>query len=137
MTPVVIDASAGAEIVTDTARGRALLRLLPTDAEGWVPQHFYAEVLGVLRHQTIFTKVLTEEQAVVALGRLRRWHLHQAAVPPLLDAAWAFRHNLRAADAIYVALSAELGALLLSDDHKLLNSPTFLSSIGVLRLPFA
>ena len=94
-------------------------------------------MLGVLRHQTIFTKVLTEEQAAVALGRLRRWHLHQAAVPPLLDAAWAFRHNMRAADAIYVALSAELGALLLSDDHRLLNSPTFPSSVGVLRLPFA
>ena len=105
MTPVVIDASAGAEIVTDTARGRALLRLLPTDAEGWVPQHFYAEVPGALRHQTVFANILTEDQTAVALGRLRRWHLHQAAVPPVLDAAWAFRHNLRAADAIYVALA--------------------------------
>jgi hypothetical protein len=36
-----------------------------------------------------------------------------------------------------VALSAELGALLLSDDHKLLNAPTFPLSVGVLRLPFA
>ncbi len=102
-----------------------------------MPQHFYAEVLGVIRHQTIFTKILTEEQAAAALGRLQRWHLHQAAVPPLLDAAWALRHNMRAADAIYVALSAESGALLLSDDHKLLDASTFPSSVGVLRLPFA
>lgn len=133
MIPVVIDASAGAEIVTDTARGRALLRLLPSDVEGWVPQHFYAEVLGVLRHQSIFAKILTEEQAYVALGRLRRWHLRQAAVPPLLEAAWELRHNMRAADAMYVAL----GAVFLSDDHKLLNVPTFPPSIGVLRLPSA
>lgn len=136
MTPVVIDASAGAEIVTDTARGRALLRLLPTDAEGWVPEHFYAEVLGVLRHQTVFANVLTEAQAAAALGRLQRWHVHQAALPPLLDAAWAYRHNMRASDALYVALALELGALLLSDDHKLLKSPTFPTSVGVLRLPF-
>jgi predicted nucleic acid-binding protein len=136
VTPVVINASAGAEIVTETARGRALLRLLTTDVGGWTPQHFYAEVLGVLRHRMGVAKILTEEQAAVGLGRLRRWHL-QAAVPPLLDAAWAFRYDLRAADAIYVALSADLGALLLSDDHKLLNSPTFPSSIGVLRWLFA
>ena len=137
MTPVVIDASAGAEIVTDTARGRALLRLLPTDSEGWVPQHSYAEVLGVLRHQTVFAKILSEQQAAAALRRFRQWHIHQAAVPPLLDGAWAFRHNLRAADALYVVLAVELGAVLLSDDHKLLDSPTFPASVGVLRLPFS
>jgi hypothetical protein len=49
VSPVVIDASAGAEIVTDTRRGRALVRLLPADADGWVPEHFYAEVLAVIR----------------------------------------------------------------------------------------
>jgi predicted nucleic acid-binding protein len=137
VTAVVIDASAGAEIVTDTARGRALLRLLPTDAEGWVPQHFYSEVLGVLRHQTVFSRVLTEERAAVALRRLRQWHLRQAAVPPLLEAAWSFRQNMRAADAIYVALATELGAAFLSDDHKLLGAPTFPASIPVLRLPLS
>ena len=134
MTPVVIDASAGAEIVTDTARGRALLRLLPPDAEGWVPEHFFVEVLGVLRHQTLFAKILTDEQASVALRRLQRWHLRQAAVPPLLDDAWALRHNLRVADAVYVALADELGGALLSDDQKMLNAPTFPSSVQVLRL---
>lgn len=58
MTPVVIDASAGAEIVTDTSRGRALLRLLPVDADGWVPEHFYAEVLALIRRKTVVTGVL-------------------------------------------------------------------------------
>ncbi len=32
MTPVVIDASAGVELVADTVRGRALRGLLPPDA---------------------------------------------------------------------------------------------------------
>jgi hypothetical protein len=39
VTLVVIDASAGVEIVCDTRRGRALARLLPVEAEGWVPEH--------------------------------------------------------------------------------------------------
>jgi len=63
MTPVVIDASAGAEIVTDTQRGRALLRLLPQDAVPWVPEHFYAEVLALIRRKTVVTHVLDERQA--------------------------------------------------------------------------
>ena len=38
MSAVVIDASAGVEIVAATRRGRALARLLVADAEGWVPE---------------------------------------------------------------------------------------------------
>jgi predicted nucleic acid-binding protein len=72
VTPVVIDASAGAEIVAHTGRGRALARLLPADAEGWVPEHFYAEVLSVLRRQSLIRELITDAQAAIAVGRLRR-----------------------------------------------------------------
>ena len=67
MTRVVIDASAGAEIVTATARGRALARLLPNDAELWVPQHFYVEVLGVLRHQSVIARTISPDKADLAV----------------------------------------------------------------------
>jgi predicted nucleic acid-binding protein len=56
VTPVVIDASAGVEILAHTTHGRRLARLLPTDAVGWVPEHFYVEVAGVVRHQTVVTR---------------------------------------------------------------------------------
>ncbi len=46
MTAVVIDASAGVEMVAGTRRGAALAKLLPAEAEGWVPEHFYAEVVA-------------------------------------------------------------------------------------------
>ena len=82
MTRVVIDASAGAEIVTATARGRALARLIPGDAELWVPEHFYVEVLGVLRHQSVVTHIISPDRAELAIDRLRRWHLRQAAIAP-------------------------------------------------------
>jgi hypothetical protein len=60
VTPVVIDASAGAEIVIDTARGRALARLLRADAVGWVPEHFYAEVMAVVRRRLVIDRLITE-----------------------------------------------------------------------------
>jgi predicted nucleic acid-binding protein len=59
---VVVDASAGAEIVARTRRGRALVRLVPIVAEGWVPEHFYAEVLATLRRQALVQELITEEQ---------------------------------------------------------------------------
>ncbi len=133
MSAVVIDASAGAEIVTDSHRGRALARLLPAGAEGWVPEHFYAEVLGVVRKRLLRGSV-TEAQAAAAVSRLRTWHLHRASVPPLLDAAWAYRHNMTAADALYVALAEHLGADFLTDDYRLIESPTFPTGVRVLRL---
>ncbi|MBK9178438.1 MAG: type II toxin-antitoxin system VapC family toxin [Acidimicrobiales bacterium] len=105
MTAVVIDASAGAEIVAGTARGRALARLLPTDTVGWVPDHFYAEVLGVLRRRLVGERSITETEAASAVARPRDWHLRQAAVQPLIDQAWRHRHNMTAADALYVALA--------------------------------
>ena len=42
---------------------------------------------------------------------------------------------MSAADAIYVALAEELGAALLTDDHRLIGAPTFPQSVKVLQLP--
>lgn len=64
---------------TATARGRALARLLPNDAQLWVAEHFYVEVLGVLRHQSVITDTIDVIRAEQAMDRLRRWHLRQAA----------------------------------------------------------
>jgi predicted nucleic acid-binding protein len=134
VTAVVIDASAGAEIVSDTRRGRALARLLPVGSEGWVPEHFYAEVLGVLRRQAVVVKSLTDARAAAAVVRLRSWHLHRASVAPLVEAAWTYRHNMTAADGIYVALADHLGADFLTDDQSLVGAPTFPRHVNVLRL---
>lgn len=135
MTTVVIDASAGAEIVGDTRRGRALARLIPNDAEGWVPEHFYAEVLSVIRRRLLIEKTLTEAQATTAVTRLQGWHLHRASIGPLTNAAWSYRFNMTAADAFYVALAVHIGADFLTDDHRLAGSPTFPRGVKVLRLP--
>lgn len=134
MTPVVIDASAGVEILADTVHGRRLAQLLPADAVGWVPEHFYVEVAGVVRHQTVVARSMTDELAMTVLDRLERWHLRQAQPGPLLSAAWRFRHNMTMADAVYVALAADLDAALLTDDHRLVNSPGFPANVHALSL---
>jgi predicted nucleic acid-binding protein len=134
VTFVVIDASAGVEIVADTRRGRALARLVPAGSEGWVPEHFYAEVLAVLRRRFLIEPRITEMQASAAVARLNSWHLRRASVAPLVSAAWQYRHNMTAADALYVALAEALGAYLLTDDHRLVEAPTFPTGVNVLRL---
>lgn len=132
---MVIDASAGVEILTATERGRALAQLVPRDAELWVPEHFYAEVLGVLRHLHVVTGSIPLPLAERALDRLSRWHLRQAALVSLLRPAWVLRHNMTGADALYVALAYHIGGALLTDDLRLVSSPRFPSAVPILRLP--
>ena len=79
----------------------------------------------MLRRRLIVEKAITEAQASAALARLRDWHLHHASIAPLVDAAWIYRHNMTAADALYVVLAEHLGADFLTDDHNLVDGPTF------------
>ena len=132
MTPVVIDASAGVELIVDTTRGRALRALLPADAVPWAPETFYVEVGTVLRRWDL-NAVLTPSQISMALGQLAVWPLRVAQVRPLFTEAWRLRNNLTFADATYVALAQLIGADLLTDDQKLANSPTL--PVRVLRRP--
>lgn len=122
-TPVVVDASAGAEMVARTATGRALRRLLPADADLWVPEHFYAEVGSVIRRWA-HTTVLTPTEASAALDRLVAWPLHRTQLRSIVADAWVHRHNITFADALYVALAEHLHATVLTGDHKLANGPT-------------
>ena len=75
MTAVVIDASAGVEIVADTRRGRALGRLLWADSELWV-----------LRRRFLIERAITESQTTAAVRRLG---LRNRPEAPLLAAGWA------------------------------------------------
>jgi predicted nucleic acid-binding protein len=42
---------------------------------------------------------------------------------------------MSAADAVYVALAEQLGAHLLTDDHRLIRTPSFPASVPVLQHP--
>jgi predicted nucleic acid-binding protein len=68
-----------------------------------VPDHFYVEVSGVLRGWEL-NAVLTAQQASESFERLRPLALRRVAVPPLLEASWAYRSNMTISDALYVVL---------------------------------
>ena len=53
-------------------RKPGLAGLVPVGVGGWVPEHFYAEVLAVLRRQLLVEKLITEAQATVALDGFGR-----------------------------------------------------------------
>ena len=123
MTPVVIDASAGVELIVDSERGRALRRLLPDDAVPWVPDHFFAECGAVLRRWDL-NRVLTAEQTRRGVDELLAWPLRVVQVRGLFADAWAKRANVTFADGLYVALAVHLHASLLTCDGRLANAPT-------------
>lgn len=132
MTRVVIDASAGVELVADTVRGRALRALLPSDAVPWVPEVFYVECGAVLRRWDL-RSILTPAQTVRAIAELMAWPLRVTQVRSLFVDAWRLRANVTFADALYVALAEHLGAVLLTDDYRLANTPNL--PIRPLHLP--
>lgn len=90
-----------------------------------MPEHFYAEVLAVLRRRSVIERDLPEAQAMAAVTRLRGWHLHRASISALIESASAYRHNMTAADALYVVLAEHLQADFLTDDRNLVEAPTF------------
>ena len=122
MTAIVIDASAGVELVADTVRGRRLRRLIPPGSDPWVPDHFYVECAAVLRRWDL-TGHSPPSRIETALHQLLAWPLRVAGTHGLISPAWAGRANVTIADGAYVALALRLGAPLLTDDAKLAGAP--------------
>ena len=93
MTAVVLDASAGAEIVVRSTLGRRLLSLAPRDRTWWVPDHFHVECAGALRRM-LLKGVIDEVRANAALGRLLSLPVTVARSQLLIAEAWTLRNNL-------------------------------------------
>ena len=119
---VIVDASAGVELLVDSVQGKRLRRLVPQGATLWVPELFYVEVGSVLRRWSI-NHVIPDTAIVEAIRRLRAWPLHRARVRELFDEAWKLRHNFTFADGLYVALAVQLDAPVLTGDLNLANAP--------------
>jgi len=106
VTRYVLDASAGVDLLLNTEAGQQLQ--LESDAEWWVPEHYFVEVASTIRRVEM-TAAITSEQAAAALHSLRAAPLRAVSVRPLLEDAWARRQHLTVADAMYVVLAAHSG----------------------------
>ena len=103
---LVLDASAAAELLIGSSRGRAAERVIG-DAELYAPAHLAVEVLSVLCGW-VLSREVTADRARIALADLDALGVHWMDLPPLLGAAWQLRDNVSAYDAVYVALAEAL-----------------------------
>jgi predicted nucleic acid-binding protein len=122
LSAIVLDASAGVELVLQTPLGRRLAAKLPAGTTTWVPEHYFTEVAAVLRRHEI-NGVFAPARIQVALDRLLTASVHRVEVKPLVTEAWHLRHNLTIADALYVVVAQHLQALLVTTDARLARSP--------------
>jgi predicted nucleic acid-binding protein len=124
VTELVLDASAGIEMITRTETGRQLAELIPAAATLWVPDGLFdVEVLAVLRRWDLHA-VLSESQVESSRMRLANLRLRRSTVASLASRAWQLRANITFPDACYVALTEALHCPLLTADQRLVAAPT-------------
>lgn len=121
MAEVVTDASALVDLLLDNEFGRAVRRRLAGQALH-APAHVDAEVLSALGRLHRAGE-LDEGDVDDKLTALAAAPLVRHPVSDLLLGAWARRHQLRLADALYVELATRQGWSLVTTDRRLRNTP--------------
>jgi len=120
---IVLDASALVELLLGTSLGRTIAeRIADPDASLHAPHLADVEVAQALRRY-VREGGLDAPSAVSALEDLRALDVQRHSHEPLLDRAWALRHNLTAYDAVYVSLAEALNTTLLTCDGRLARAP--------------
>jgi predicted nucleic acid-binding protein len=130
---IVLDASALVELILDTPAGRLIAGRIADPVEGLHTPHLAdVEVMQALRRYVREGEIDTEE-ASVAIDDLRALDLQRHAHEPLFDRVWELRDNLTAYDAVYVALTETLGAVLLTCDGRLSRAPGMSGRVVLIR----
>jgi predicted nucleic acid-binding protein len=114
---VVLDASAMVAMLV----GGGMAERVATRIRGaavHVPAHFDAEVLSALGRINRDGKLSTAD-ATTRIEALAVAPFERHALGPLLVAAWSLRDNARLVDALYVSLSNELAAPIITLDRGL------------------
>ncbi len=120
MTGVVVDASALAEQLIGSRRGRTVSAVLAEMAVDRLhfPHLATVEVVSVLRGW-VHGSHLSAEAGRSAVLDLQDYPATRWPTEPFVERVWELRDNVTAYDAVYVALAEALGATLLTADHRL------------------
>lgn len=121
MAEVVLDASAFVDLLLGNPVGAAVRRRLAGSALH-APAHIDAEVLSALGRLSRAGD-LADDTVTQLLGRVVDAPLERHPVHGLVAGAWARRHQLRLANALYVELAAVRGAALVTTDRRLRDVP--------------
>jgi predicted nucleic acid-binding protein len=115
---LVVDASCLYEVLAGTDRGTRIADRLATDQDQVAPHVIDVEVLSTIRREHMLGR-LDGTAARQAVDDLRDWPGQRFGHRDLLERAWDLRENVRAWDALYVALAEALDATLLTIDDRL------------------
>jgi predicted nucleic acid-binding protein len=119
---IVVDASVLVDVLL-RAPGAALLesRLFNSGMTLNAPHLLDVEVAHVVR-QHAGNGELDSERGRAVLVNLAEFPLRRHPHLSLLQRVWSLRHNIRAYDAVYIALTEALDATLLTRDQRLANA---------------
>lgn len=113
------------------ARGAAIERALG-DAELAAPDLLNAEVVHAFRRMES-AGLVSADAAAAAMTDLADAPIERLTTSHLAGRVWAYRHNLTAYDATYVALAHDLGWPLVTADARIGGAP----DLGVEIVPVA
>ena len=131
---IVLDASAVVELLLNTATGQAVAKRMADPAIGvHVPHLVDVEVVQALRRLASLGE-LTAVEARTAIDDLRSLDLQRHAHEPLLGRVWAWRQNLSAYDAVYVALAEVLDTTVVTCDGRLARAPRAAKRVELIRV---
>lgn len=119
--PVVIDASALAEVVGRTDRAPAVEAAF-AGQDLIAPDLLNAEVLSVLRGWTT-RGLLDPDAAGRAMRNLAAAPVRRFSTAPFIAEMWSLRHDVTPYDAAYVVLARRTGCALLTLDERLRRAP--------------
>ena len=117
MAEVVLDASAFVDLLLGNPLGSAVRKRIAGHSLH-APGHVDAEVLSALGRLSR-AGALDDDAVRRFLGRVVDAPIERHPVQNLVAGAWARRHQLRLADALYVELAASRGAALVTTDRRL------------------
>lgn len=128
---LIVDASCLYEVLADAERSERVRVRLASDPDQGAPHVVDVEVLSIVRRDRMLGR-LDATAARQAIEDLRDWPGERFGHGGLLERAWELRENVRAWDAVYVALAEALDATLLTLDARLGRAPGLACPVEVL-----
>ena len=128
---LIVDASCLYEVLADAKRSDRVRARLASDRDQGAPHVVDVEVLSIVRRDRMLGR-LDPTAARQAIEDLRDWPGERFGHGGLLERSWELRENVRAWDAVYVALAEALDATLLTLDARLGRAPGLACPVEIL-----
>ena len=129
----MLDTSAAVDFLLGIGVAAQVQELMAAQGELAAPDLLVFEVLAVLRRQT-HRRAIPESRAAGAIEDFGDLPIELFPTLPLRHRAWTLRHNLTAADALFVALAERLDEPLATKDAALARAATEHATIATLDL---